>query len=65
MSKYYIIIAHNGTEVIDASPEVEERIAAMDYMEKRQKRECRHRNNRHGKSAGNPLYRLASVCGIV
>lgn len=61
MSKYYIIIVHNGTEVIDASPEVEERIAAMDYMEKRQKRECRHRItgmvNRQGiHCTGLPVY---------
>lgn len=34
MSKYYIIIAHDGTEVIDTTLEAEERIATMDYMEK-------------------------------
>ncbi len=32
MSKYYIIIAHDGTEVIDTTLEAEERIATMDYM---------------------------------
>lgn len=30
MSKYYIIIAHDGTEVIDTTLEAEERIATMD-----------------------------------
>lgn len=33
MSKYYIIIAHDGTEVIDNTTEAEDRIAAMDYLE--------------------------------
>ncbi len=45
MSKYYIIIAHDGTEVIDTTLEAEERIATMDYMEKRHKRECEHKKN--------------------
>lgn len=65
MSKYYIIIAHDGTEVIDATPEAEDRIATMDYMEGRNKRERRHRNNRHSRFAKNPLFRLASLCGMV
>lgn len=64
MSKYYIIIAHDGTEVIDNTAQAEDRIAAMDYMEGRYKRERRHRNNIHSRFA-NPLYRLASLCGIV
>lgn len=65
MSKYYIIIAHNGTEVIDNTIQAEDRIAAMDYMEGRYKRERRHRNNRHSRFAKNPLFRLACFCGIV
>lgn len=65
MSKYYIIIAHDGTEVIDATSEAEERIAAMDYMERRHKRECERRNDMHGRPAKNPLSRLASLCGRV
>lgn len=65
MSKYYIIIAHDGTEVIDTTLEAEERIATMDYMEKRYKRECERKNNRHGSFVRNPLYRLACLCGIV
>ena len=59
MSKYYIIIAHDGTEVIDTTLEAEERIATMDYMEKR------YKNTRHGRFVKNPLYRLACLCGIV
>lgn len=65
MSKYYIIIAHDGTEVIDNTTEAEDRIAAMDYLESRYKRECRRRNNIHSRSAKNPLFRLASLCGMV
>lgn len=65
MSKYYVIIAHDGTEVIDNTAEAEDRIAAMDYLEGRYKRECRRRNNMHRRSAKNPLFRLASLCGIV
>lgn len=65
MSKYYIIIAHDGTEVIDATLEAEERIATMDYLEGRYKRECERRNNRHGRFVKNPLYRLACLCGMV
>lgn len=65
MSKYYIIIAHDGTEVIDNTLEAEDRITAMDYMESRYKRECERRNKRHGKLARNPLYRLAGLCGMI
>ncbi|MDE7323786.1 MAG: hypothetical protein K2N73_13930 [Lachnospiraceae bacterium] len=65
MSKYYIIIAHDGTEVIDNTAEAEDRIATMDYMESRYKRECGRKNNRHSKLIRNPLYRLACLCGIV
>lgn len=65
MSKYYIIIAHDGTEVIDATLEAEDRIATMDYLEGRYRRSCERRNKRHGKFAKNPLFRLVSLCGIV
>lgn len=65
MSKYYIIIAHDGTEVIDTTLEAEDRIATMDYLEGRHKRECERRNNIHGRFARNLLFRLASLCGIV
>jgi len=65
MVKYYIIIAHDGTEVIDTTPEAEERINTMDYLESRYKREYERKNNRHGRFEKNPLYRLACLCGIV
>ena len=64
MSKYYIIIAHNGTEVIDNTAEAEERIASMDYLEGRHERECRNKAKQR-KLSRNPLYRLACLCGIV
>lgn len=65
MSKYYIIIAHDGTEVIDNTVEAEDRIATMDYLESRYKRGCERKNNRHGRFVKNPLYRFACLCGIV
>lgn len=65
MSKYYIIIAHDGTEVIDATSDAENRINAMDYSEKRYKRACECRNNRQDRFVKNPLYRLACLCGMV
>lgn len=65
MLKYYIIIAHDGTEIIDNTLEAEDRITAMDCMESRYKRECERRNKRHGKFARNPLYRLAGLCGMI
>lgn len=37
--KAYILIAHNGAEVIDSTPEAEDRIASMEYVEERFKRE--------------------------
>lgn len=33
----YIIIASNGSEIIDATPEAINRIAAIEYMEKKKK----------------------------
>jgi len=65
MSKYYIIIAHNGTEVIDATPDAENRINAMDCAERKYRRECEHKNTRQRKLVKNPLFRLASLCGII
>ncbi len=65
MSKCYIIIAHDGTEVIDNTVEAEEHIATMDYLESRYKRVCERRNNCHGRFVKNPLYRLACLCGMV
>lgn len=39
--KAYIIIAHDGTEIVDSTPEADFRLDAMDYAERRYKRSCR------------------------
>lgn len=39
--KTYIIVAHDGTEVIDCTPEADFRLSAMDYAERRYKRSQR------------------------
>lgn len=65
MLKYYIIIAHDGTEIIDSTPEVEEHIAAMDYLESRCRREYEHKINQQRKLARNPIYKMACLCGLV
>lgn len=64
MVKYYIIIAHDGTEVIDDTPEAANRINAMDCLENRHKREYKY-NGRQQKLLKNPFYRLACLCGLV
>lgn len=64
--KAYIIIAHTGQEIIDSTPEARERVAAMKYLEERQKREHRIKiDEEKRKRARNPLYRIASFCGII
>ena len=63
--KTYIIIAHNGQEIVDTTPEAKERIAAMEYMEERRLREYRRILEERRRRARNPLWRLAEVCGIV
>lgn len=60
MLKYYIIIAHNGTEIIDMTAEAEDRIANMNYMEERYERECKQR-----KFTQNLLHKMACFCGLV
>lgn len=60
--KVYIIIAHTGQEIIDSTPEAKERIAAMKYF---QEREHRRIAKEKRKRARNPLYRIASFCGII
>ncbi len=39
MEKAYIIIAYDGTEVIDATPQAEIRLANMEYMLERKARQ--------------------------
>lgn len=63
--KTYIIIAHNGQEIIDTTPEAKERIAAMEYMEERRIRERRRMLEERRKRERNPIWRLAAFCGIV
>ena len=41
MSKAYIIVTYNDVEVIDTTPEAEDRIASMEYAEERFKRELK------------------------
>lgn len=63
--KTYIIHAHTGQEIIDATPEAMERIAAMEYLEERRARERRRILEERRKRVRNPLWKLASACGIV
>ena len=62
--KAYIIIAHNGTEVIDNTYEAEFRIATMDYMEERHKREC-ERLSRKSSRFKKFVARIACFCAII
>jgi len=61
--KTYLIITCDGIEVVDSTPEAENRIVAMDYLEERRKRE--QKRNLREKLAKNPLYRIACFCGLV
>lgn len=63
--KAYIIIAYNGTEIIDSTPEAEIRIAAMNDLEERIKREHKRKAKQIQRLAKNPLWKLACACGIV
>jgi len=68
MGKTYLIIAYDGTEIIDDTPESEIRMSALDAFEESYVREdSRIRNERvkQKKLVKNPLWRLASFCGIV
>lgn len=64
MLKYYIIIAHDGTEIIDMTAEAEDRIANMDYLEERYERECRNKSKQR-KFTQNLLHKMACYCGLV
>lgn len=65
MMKTYIIIAYDGTEIIDSTPEAEIRIAAMDDLEEDIKREQRRKAKQMQRLVKNPLWKLACVCGLV
>ena len=55
------IIAHNGVEVLDFTPEAEIRFSAMEYIEERQKREL----ERHRKPIYKFMHKIACMCGIM
>lgn len=65
--KAYIIIAYDGTEIIDGTPEAEIRIAAMNDLEERIKRERKRKSNqmRRRRSSKNLLWKLVCACRIV
>lgn len=65
MREIHIIIAYDGTEIIDSTPEAEIRIAAMNDLEERVKREHRRKTEQVKRLAKNPLWRLACACGLV
>lgn len=46
MERAYIIIAYDGTEVIDKTLEVENRIADMNYLEEKRNRQKRWKQSR-------------------
>lgn len=62
--KAYIIIAYDGTEIIDSTPEAEIRIAAINDLEERIKRERKRKSKRIQRLAKNPLRKLACACGL-
>ena len=55
------IIAHNGVEVLDFTPEAEIRFSAMEYIEERQKREL----ERQRKPIYKFMHKVACACGIM
>lgn len=63
--KEYIIIASNGAEVIDGTPEAADRIAAMEYLEKKNRRSYRKKAEHRKKMQKNPFWKLACFCGFV
>lgn len=63
MKKIFIIIAHTGQEIIDATSEVENRIAAMDYLERKYQRQQQLIEEQKHKLK-NPLWKLISWFGM-
>lgn len=62
--KAYIIMAYDGTEVIDSSPEAEIRIAAMDNLDERAERELRRARKNIQRLLKSPILRLICACSI-
>lgn len=59
------IRAYNGVDVIDSTPEIEERLSVMEYLEERQRRQTERERRERAELLKNPLYRLACMCGII
>lgn len=65
MKKAYILIAYDGTEVIDNTPDAERRVMALDSLEKQWKMEMQERKKKVRTRQRQSLWKLASFCGIV
>ena len=64
--KGYVIIASNGTEVIDTRPEAESLIIAMDEEEQLYNaRQKRRETERQRKFAYRFMHKVACACGIM
>ena len=64
--KGYVIIASNGTEVIDTRPEAESLIIAMDEEEQLYNaRQKRRESERQRKFARKLFHKVACACGIM
>lgn len=59
------IKAYDGSVIIDGTEQAERRVAAMDYIEERYRRECRREARRRRELAKNPIWRMVALCGIV
>ena len=64
MKELHIIIAYDGTETTDCTPEAEIRIAAMNDLEERIEREHKRKKEQVRRLAKNPLRKLACACGL-
>lgn len=65
MEKVTLIKAYDGSIIIDGTEQAERRIAAMDYIEERWRRDRKRKAQKRRKLAKNPLWRVAAFCGIV
>lgn len=60
-----LIKAYDGSIIIDGTEQAKRRIAAMDYIEERYRRDQKRKAQKRQKLAKNPLWRVAAFCGIV
>lgn len=63
MERIVYFRAYNGTEIIDATSEAENRIAAMDYLERKYQRQQQLIEEQKHKLK-NPLWKLISWFGM-